>query len=147
MRRPSERIPATPDAFEPWLNALYVQYRPWERFTLDTIFLPPACGRKFYDLLDKELTDIRNDIAHALTASGDENALSADESLHLTRVEEWLPLLRCIVRRMLKNDFPSQFLPTLREDGTIDAEKAIALSRVLGPDVSLDMRPGLDAQR
>jgi hypothetical protein len=28
-------------------------------------------------------------------------------------------LVRCMARRMLKNEFPTQFLPYLKEDGTI----------------------------
>lgn len=48
-----------------------------------------------------------------------EVTLSADEALHLAKVSHWLPLLKCGVRRMLKNEFPNEYLPHLLEDGTI----------------------------
>jgi hypothetical protein len=70
-------------------------------------------------LIDGELTDLRNDVAHALSDATGNAALSVDEALHLDRVDTWLPLTKCIVRRMLKNEFPKEFMPWLHEDGTI----------------------------
>jgi hypothetical protein len=45
--------------------------------------------------------------------------MSADELLHIREVNYWLPLAMCIVRRMMKNEFPRQFLRHLKDDGTI----------------------------
>ena len=44
--------------------------------------------------------------------------MSVDATLHIVRVRKWLPLMRVIVRRMLKNEFP-EYLPFLNEDGTL----------------------------
>ena len=86
---------------------------------LSSIFVEEALGRKVNDLLDKELADLRNDIAHALTENSGAVTLSVDEALHTDRVDKWLPLMKCIVRRMLKNEFPTDFLPFLKEDGRV----------------------------
>jgi hypothetical protein len=42
-----------------------------------------------------------------------------DEALHLAKMSHWLPLLKCVVQRMLKNEFPDEYLPYLQEDGSI----------------------------
>jgi hypothetical protein len=122
--RPIERVPAKSEEFVPWLNALFpVRPGPWDRLTLDSIFVLEARGRKFNDLLDKELVDLRNDIGHAISDQSGEPALVADDALHIRRARRWLPLIRCLVRRMLKNEFPEEFLPYLREDGSIEARQ------------------------
>jgi hypothetical protein len=117
--RPQERIPKEAAEFQPWLNAFYPLRRKWDEMALDSVFVAEARGRKINDLLDKELTDLRNDIAHTLSDTAGEVTLSVDEALHIDRVNHWLPLLKCIVRRILKNEFPSEYLPYLQEDGTI----------------------------
>jgi hypothetical protein len=68
-------------------------------------------------LVTTELTKLRDQIAHSIMHSGD-LALSADDLVQIQRVNKWLPLTRCIARRMLKNDFPTQFLAYLKDDGT-----------------------------
>jgi hypothetical protein len=118
MRLPSERVPQDPTAFPVWLNGIYPR-REWDEMTIGSVFVPIACGRKINDLLDHELLDLRNDLAHALSDTTKTVALSVDEALHIARVETWLPLLRCVVRRMMKNEFPESFLSHLAEDGTI----------------------------
>ncbi|OLC41833.1 MAG: hypothetical protein AUH43_23865 [Acidobacteria bacterium 13_1_40CM_65_14] len=65
------------------------------------------------------MRDLRNAVAHALSDSTGAMTVSADEALHLDRVSQWIPLTKCIVRRMLKNEFPEQYLAYLREDGTL----------------------------
>ncbi len=117
--RPSERIPKAPVEFAPWLDAIYPGRRSWDPTALDSVFVAEALGRKINDLLDKELVDLRNDVAHALSDSTGSLTLVVDEALHLARIDRWLPLMKCIVRRMLKDDFPSEFLSYLREDRTI----------------------------
>jgi hypothetical protein len=121
--RPPERVPSDPQAFQPWLNAIFLPPRVWDEMSLDSIFVVEARNRKFNDLLDRELTDLRNDIAHALSTDTGEITHSADEALHVVRVDKWLPFLRCMVRRMLKNDFPREYLPQLQEDGTLRGQK------------------------
>jgi hypothetical protein len=117
--RPAARIPKDPAEFEPWLNAIYPGRRPWDAMALDSVFVDEARGRKVNDLLDKELTDLRVDIAHALSEETGNVGLDVDEALHVARVNKWLPLMKCIVRRLLKDDFPQQFLSHLKEDGAI----------------------------
>src|SRR5262249_12942327 len=117
--RPQERIPKEPAEFEQWLNAIYPLRRKWDEMALESVFVAEARGRKINDLLDKELTDLRVDIAHTLSDKSGEVTLSVDEALHLAKVNHWLPLLKCIVRRMLKNEFPEEYLPYLQEDGSI----------------------------
>jgi hypothetical protein len=67
--------------------------------------------------VQNELTTLRDQIAHGIMRSG-ELSLSADDLVQIQRVNKWLPLTRCIARRMLKNDFPKQFLSYLGDDGT-----------------------------
>lgn len=86
---------------------------------LDSIFRPEVLGKKFGDVIDQILVPLRVDIAHALSLQSGELTLSADELLHTQRVNNWLPLTKCIARRMLKDEFPAEFLSYLREDGTI----------------------------
>jgi hypothetical protein len=64
-----------------------------------------------------ELRNLRDQIAHSIMDTG-ELSLSLDDLVQLQRVSKWLPLTRCIARRMLKNDFPTQFLAYLKDDGT-----------------------------
>jgi hypothetical protein len=47
--------------------------------------------------------------------------MSADELLHIDKVNKWLLAAKCIVRRMLKNECPTEFSSYLRDDGTIVA--------------------------
>ena len=67
---------------------------------LDGLFVSDAKGRKLNDLLDKELRELRKKIAHALSEDTGIVSLDVDEALHVARVNTWLPLLKCIVRRL-----------------------------------------------
>jgi hypothetical protein len=86
---------------------------------LSSIFPAEALGKKFGYVIDKILTPLRVDVAHALSSASGELTLSVDEILHTQNVNKWLPLTKCIVRRMLKDEFPAEFLSYLREDGSI----------------------------
>jgi len=118
--RPVERVPDDPEEFGPWLNAIFaIRQGDWSGMPADGIFQPEARGRKVLDLLDNELADLRNDIGHALSDDSGQAELVFDDALHLYRLHKWLPLMRCIARRMLKNEFGNEFLPYLSEDGTV----------------------------
>ena len=67
---------------------------------LDGLFVSDAKGRKLNDLLDKELRELRKEIAHALSEDTGIVSLDVDEALHVALVNTWLPLLKCIVRRL-----------------------------------------------
>ena len=88
--------------------------------SLESIFQPEALGKQCAAVVAGVLRPLRDKIGHALgLLEGEELTLSADELLHTEEVNRWLPLTKCIARRMLKNEFPSEFLPYLKEDGTV----------------------------
>ena len=113
---PGERIPADESSFVPWLRSIFPNSRGWNDLELNSVFQSEARGKKFGDVIQHHLRPLRDDIAHALLSDAGELGLSADELVHSQRVTKWLPLTKCIVRRMLKNDFPQQFLPWIKED-------------------------------
>jgi len=118
--RPDEVVPKTPEQFIPWLLALFHVQREWDEMSLESIFQLEARGEQCTDLIATVLKPLRDKIGHALgLLQGEELTLSADELLHTEEVNKWLPLTKCIVRRMLKNEFASDFLPYLKEDGTV----------------------------
>jgi hypothetical protein len=86
---------------------------------LASLFPDEVRGKSFQYVIDKVLYPMRVDVAHAISSQSGELTLSIDELLHTRNLNKWLPLTKCIVRRMLKNDFPSDFLAYLQEDGTI----------------------------
>jgi len=114
-RWPSRRIPDTVAACVPWLNSIYGGNRQWDEMALDAILVTEARGKKINKLLDKEMTDLRVDIAHALSDATGNISMTADEMLHIERVNKSLPLMKCIVRRLLKDDFPTEFLPNVAD--------------------------------
>lgn len=116
--RPEERVPSRPNEFVTFLNALYTHRRDWDEMAINAVFITEARNRKFGDLMKNELDDLRNDIAHALSDETGTIEMSVDATLHVFRVRKWLPLMKVIVRRMLKNEFP-EFLPFLKDDGTL----------------------------
>jgi hypothetical protein len=123
FKRPEERIPSEPPEFIPWLNAIFPVQKKWDEATLSDIFLPETIGRKIKHLVDEDLHRLRTNVAHALAAGSGDLTLSPDESLHIGMVCKWLPITRCIVRRMLKNEFPNEFLSYLLEHSTIPTEQ------------------------
>ena len=125
VRRPVEQIPNDPPEFTAWLNALYPAPRDWDDMALDSIFIAEDRGRKFQVIFEKQLTDLRTDVAHALSDETGSVMVSADEALHIHRVNRWLPLLKVMVRRMFKNDFPAEFLPGVPESTSIDKSSAV----------------------
>jgi hypothetical protein len=86
---------------------------------LEEIFVSGTIGRTFGFIVETFLRPLRVKIAHALSEPSGELTMSADELLHMREVNHWLPLTMCIVRRMMKNEFPEQFLRHLKDDGTI----------------------------
>jgi hypothetical protein len=119
FRREHETIPASPDAAIKWLNAIFSIRPSWDAMALASIFPNEVLGKSCKYVIDSALYPLRVDIAHAISSQSGELTLSVDELFHTRNLHKWLPLTKCIVRRMLKNDFPADFLPYLREDGTI----------------------------
>lgn len=117
-KRHEERLPADRADCGHWLGAIFYSRPPWDRMTIEQIFLTEVLGKKFSHIIDSQFRPLRVRIAHALLDSG-EPTLLADEGLDLQRLVKWLPLAKCIARRMLKNEFPAEFLPFVAEDGSV----------------------------
>jgi hypothetical protein len=107
---PAESIPPSEGECRLWLQELFSKIYDFQAgfFDLDTVIPPEIRGRKFKTITD-HLNKLRHAIAHSLSSDPKELRLLADELLHIEEVERWLPLTRCIVRQMLKNEFPSEF--------------------------------------
>ena len=112
FNRREERVPNA--GYIPWLNALFTVRLDWQNYHVDAIFPRQARGKLFSKLLDPqaELTQLRNEIAHALTVDS-RTLLDLDDHLFQMRVAKWLPLLKVMARRMLTNEFPNAFLSHL----------------------------------
>jgi hypothetical protein len=104
-----EIVPSTRPEQTAWLNSIFTGPRDWNEFTLNQVFIPEARGKKLTALFDGPL--------HGILDSG--SYLHFDDPVSTGEVTKWLPLLRCAVRRTLKNDFPEHYLRWLREDGTV----------------------------
>ena len=117
-RRYDERLPADRGDCERWLNTIFYSRPPWDPMTIGQIFMPEVLGKKLSHITETQFRPLRVQIAHAILDSG-ELTLLADEGLDLRKLTKWLPLARCIVRRMLKVEFPAEFLPFVAEDGSV----------------------------
>jgi methylamine utilization protein MauJ len=114
-----EDVPGERDKFVAWLNSIFSVRMEWNDMIFTGIFVPDALGKSFGYVIEKFLRPLRVKVAHALSESSGELTMSADELLHIRELSRWLPLTKCIVRRLMKNEFPSQFLRYLADDGTI----------------------------
>jgi hypothetical protein len=114
-----EIFPETPQKVVEWLNALFPVHREWDAMCVDSAVPAHVRGLDIQDFVTNTLKPLRDNVAHALTESSGELTVSPDELLDSQEITTWLPLLKCIVRRMLKNDFPAEFLAYLGEDGVV----------------------------
>jgi hypothetical protein len=117
-KRYDERLPESRADCERWLKAIFYSRPPWDPMTIDQIFVPEVLGKKLSQIIETQFRPLRVRTAHALLDSG-EPTLLADEGLDLQKLSRWLPLAKCVARRMLKNEFPAEFLPFVSEDGTV----------------------------
>jgi hypothetical protein len=108
-----ERVPAQRKMFVPWLNAIFPVRPAWGDLDLKSIFLDEACGRKFNRIIYDDLRPLRHAVAHSLL--DDKEIAVPDDELMNRKLSKWLPLTKCIVRRVLKNEFPYEFLTSLKE--------------------------------
>jgi hypothetical protein len=116
-----ELLPTDSNAVKIWLDAIFPGQRKWNDMAIDSAVPPEVRGKDCASVIENILNPIRVNVAHALVSPTGELALSTDELLHTQEVNKWLALTKCIARRMLKNDFPAEFLSYLKEDGTIVA--------------------------
>jgi hypothetical protein len=107
---PSEVLPRTNVEIKVWLEALFYIRREFDLSTFDSAVPADLRGRTVNDVFDDVLNPLRVKVAHALFGTGGELPLSSDDLLHTHAVTQRLLVTKCIVRRMLKNDFPSDFL-------------------------------------
>jgi hypothetical protein len=117
---PRESVPADEKEFEQWLGAIFPVQGPKEE-PFRTIYVEShvpreAWGKSFEELMDGVLVEVRNQIGHALwsPARGVSGELvNLDDRTFHRKVHQWLPLMKAMARRMLKTDFPGQFLAHL----------------------------------
>ncbi len=124
---PVEIVPAREGEFAKWLGAIFPVAAPTDepfRTMYYETFLPvESRGKSFQELLGFQkgahggvLTEVRDLIAHALTSSvrGQPFELvNLDDRLFHRRVHHWLPVMKVVARRMLKTDFPGDFVAHL----------------------------------
>jgi hypothetical protein len=107
--RPQERFPEEQAALKAWLNALFRVRPEWDDISLSAFLQPAVAGKKFSAVIENQLRPMRVNIAHALFETG-ELGLSVDDYLNVESLLNWLPVAKCMIRRMLKNEFADQFL-------------------------------------
>ena len=99
-----------------WLEQLFpARRRTWDAMSLESIFNDAAKGRTIEELFHEgargevpgPIRALRNEVAHAITTGGIPR-LSADEAFYLHRVNEWLPITKCLGRLLLLHEFPGQ---------------------------------------
>lgn len=105
---PREYVPTTPAEQREWLQSLFPLPQVWDELALLAVFPKAAQGRKLNDVIDKELTDLRHSIAHAVLDSG-EPTIHLDEGRDRFRINDWLPLTKCLARALLRTAFPDVF--------------------------------------
>lgn len=99
--RPGEQVPVRDKvAMEKWLNALFYVNRDWDDGIFDQVFIAEALGRKINNILDTQLRPIRDRVAHGILDSGE--FLLLDKVEDRETVLKWLPLMRCLARRVMK---------------------------------------------
>lgn len=113
LTRPREIFPADADSLSVWLNSLFTVRPPeWDSLVLAAFLQPAIAGKRFRPVIENHLRPTRKNIAHALFETG-ELGLSVDEYVHIENVITWLPVAKCMVRRMLKTEFSEAFLSHL----------------------------------
>jgi hypothetical protein len=118
VSRYREILPTKPEEISVWLDAIFPVRRKWDAMALESAVPPEVRGKKVGYVVNRALQPLRVNVAHALSAKSGELTMSVDELLHVQNISKWLLPTKCIVRRMLKNEFPTEFLSYLREDGT-----------------------------
>lgn len=110
---PNEVLPSTPAEIKKWLENLFYIRREFDLSTFESAVPQDVRGQKVSDVIENVLKPLRVKAAHALFGSGGELPLSSDDLTHTYSVTKHLLLTKCLVRRMLKTDFPKDFLSHL----------------------------------
>ncbi len=110
---PDEVLPSTSAEIGRWLEGLFYVRREFDLSTFESAVPQEVRGQKASEVIESVLKPLRVNIAHALFGSSGELPLSTDDLTHTHSVTDRLLLTKCLVRRMLKNDFPKDFLSHL----------------------------------
>jgi len=124
LNRPKEIFPSTEQEMNALLGDIFPHRDPqgWSEDTLRSLLLPELKGKKFNGIFDDLLRPIRNVLAHAILDEG-ELKYSPDSAKDQQEVIRYLPAVKCVVRSMLRSEFPDQFdisnlkpLPSLNDN-------------------------------
>jgi hypothetical protein len=110
---PGEVLPSTPAEIKTWLESLFYIRREFDLSTFESAVPQDLRGMKASDVIENVLKPLRDKVAHALFGSAGELPMSSDDLTHTHSVTSRLLVTKCLVRRMLKNDFPKDFLSHL----------------------------------
>lgn len=112
---PTEILPVDLNDIRAWVTKLFYTRPAWDLMALESAVPPEFHGKPVDEVVNDVLNPLRINVAHGLFSKKGDLELSADELLHSQSVTRVLPLTKCIVRRMLKTDFPSSFLSHIRD--------------------------------
>ena len=108
---PPEDFPTSYHDIRTWLDALFYVRPAWSLAALDSAVPPEVRGKSFDEVIADLLNPLRVNIAHALFEdTGRELTISYDDLLDTRKIAKLVPLVKCIVRRMMKTDFRAEFL-------------------------------------
>jgi len=108
---PFEEFPTTYQDIRVWLDALFYVRPGWSLTALDSAVPPEVRGKSFDSVITDVLNPLRVNIAHALFEdTGRELTISYDDLLDTRKIPKLVPVVKCIVRRMMKSDFRGEFL-------------------------------------
>lgn len=119
VRRSPLIVPQTTKEQIEWLNEIFPIHLDWDEMALKSIFVDESLGKeasdtnktKSGDLYCDYLRPLRDKVAHGLLSDTGDLTLSfsVDEAFQIPTVQKWLPLTKCIVRWLLKSEFPDDF--------------------------------------
>lgn len=112
-----EKLPNGPEHFEEFLRTIYPYewIKQWNTILLSQIFLPESLGKSVQQVIDNNLRPIRDRIGHALMDNG-ELGFGFNSFQESQPIRRWLPLLRCLTRLRLCNEFPDDFQFQMQEN-------------------------------
>ncbi len=113
-KSPTEILPTSYGEIRIWLDALFYARPAWDLTALDSAVPREVRAKTFDEVITESLNPLRVNVAHALFEdAGRELTISYDDLLDTRKIAKLIPLTKCIVRRMLKTDFPAEFLAHL----------------------------------
>jgi hypothetical protein len=102
-----EKFPSGPPSFRAALEKVFPVRVNWDAMAFDSFFPGDVQGKRF-GWVKEQVEPLRDRIAHALTDDA-ELPRSDDDVPHTREIHRWLPVLKYMVRSMMRNDFPNEF--------------------------------------